>query len=171
MLLRINRFEDLDARRLMDVYCESNFENTDYFFPDLEDKNIAVRKVEEGFLGFLRDEFYARAGNVYWVLEDSGIWVSALRLNLVEAGLFYLEALETRTDCRRKGHAAELLNGVTASLKKDGPFRICDCVSKKNIPSIRVHEKCGFRIVSEKGFDYLSGEADDGDYGFEFCFP
>ena len=32
MLLRINRYEELDVRKLMDVYAESNFENTDYFF-------------------------------------------------------------------------------------------------------------------------------------------
>ena len=38
MLLRISRFDDLDERKLMDIYSESNFENTDYFFPDLEDK-------------------------------------------------------------------------------------------------------------------------------------
>ena len=31
MLLKLTRYEDVDERRLMDVYAESNFENTDYF--------------------------------------------------------------------------------------------------------------------------------------------
>ena len=44
MLRKITRYEDLDTRALMDVYAESNFENTDYFFPNDTDKAEAVRK-------------------------------------------------------------------------------------------------------------------------------
>lgn len=170
MLFRISRFDDLDERKLMDIYSESNFENTDYFFPDLEDKKEAVRKVEEGFLGFLKDEFFSQSGSVYWVLESDGVWVSALRLSRIEKGLYYLEALETRPDCRRQGHAACLLDGVIDELKQAGPFRICDCISKRNTASIRTHEKCGFSIVSEAGYDYLLNESDDHDYGLEYRF-
>lgn len=170
MLLRISRFDDLDERKLMDIYSESNFENTDYFFPDMRDKKEAVRKVEEGFLGFLKDEFFSQSGSEYWVLESDGVWVSALRLSRIEKGLFYLEALETRPDCRRQGHAARLLDGVIDELKKAGPFRICDCISKRNTASIKTHEKCGFSIVSEAGYDYLLNESDDHDYGLEYRF-
>ena len=84
----ITSYADLDGPRLMEVYAESNFENTDYFFPELEDKALAVRKVEEGFLTFLRDEFFAGPGPAYYVLEEAGTWVSALRLNEVEPGIF-----------------------------------------------------------------------------------
>ena len=168
MLLRISRFDDLDERKLMDIYSESNFENTDYFFPDMRDKKEAVRRVEEGFLGFLKDEFFSQSGSEYWVLESDGVWVSALRLSRIEKGLYYLEALETRPDCRRQGHAARLLDGVIDELKKAGPFRICDCISKRNTASIRTHEKCGFSIVSEAGYDYLLNESDDHDYGLEY---
>ena len=170
MLLRISRFDDLDERKLMDIYSESNFENTDYFFPDLEDKKEAVRKVEEGFLGFLKDEFFSQSGSEYWVLESDGVWVSALRQSRIEDGLYYLEALETRPDCRRQGHAVHLLDGVIDELKKAGPFRICDCISKRNTASIKTHQKCGFSIVSEAGYDYLLNESDDHDYGLEYRF-
>ena len=170
MLLRISRFDDLDERKLMDIYSESNFENTDYFFPDMRDKKEAVRNVEEGFLGFLKDEFFSQSGSEYWVLESDGVWVSALRLSRIEKGLYYLEALETRPDCRRQGHAARLLDGVIDELKKAGLFRICDCISKRNTASIRTHEKCGFSIVSEAGYDYLLNESDDHDYGLEYRF-
>ena len=170
MLLRISRFDDLDERKLMDIYSESNFENTDCFFPDMRDKKEAVRRVEEGFLGFLKDEFFSQSGSEYWVLESDGAWVSALRLSRIEKGLYYLEALETRPDCRRQGHAARLLDGVIDELKKAGPFRICDCISKRNTASIRTHEKCGFSIVSEAGYDYLLNESDDHDYGLEYRF-
>ena len=37
MLLRITRYCDLDGQDLMEVYSESNYENTDYFYPDETD--------------------------------------------------------------------------------------------------------------------------------------
>ncbi len=170
MLLRIMKYCDLDERKLMDVYSESNYENTNYFFPDEAEKNAAVRKVEAGFLDFLKNDFFNLTDAAYWILEIDGIWVSALRTCRVQKGLYYLEALETRPDHRRKGYGAILLSSVADSLKKDGPFRLCSCVSKRNIASLKTHEKCGFLIVSEKGYDYLNEEADDHDFGLEYCY-
>ena len=94
--------------------------------------------------------------------------VSALRLNELQPGLYYLEALETRPGYRRRGYAARLLQAVIAHLKDRGPVRICDCVSKGNEPSIRTHLVCGFSIVSEIGHDYLRNTDDPYDYGFEY---
>ena len=167
-LLRISRKCDIDERKLMDVYSESNYENTDYFYPDEEDKGLAVQKVEAGFLNFLEKEFFDLKEATYWVLEKNGVWVSALRTSKIRDGLYFLEALETRPDDREKGYGSLLLAGVLGEMKKDGPFRLCDCVSKKNVASLRTHEKCGFRIVSDAGYDYLQEEADEYDYGLEF---
>ncbi len=170
MLHIIQSYADLDGPRLMKVYAESNRENTDYFFPDIEDKDLATRKVEEGFLQFLQQEFFAGPGPAYYVLEEAGEWVSALRLNEIEPGLYYLEALETRPERRRKGCAARLLTEVIDHLKRKGPFRLCDCVSKRNEASIQTHLACGFQIVSEAGHDYLQNEDDEGDFGFAFFY-
>ena len=170
MLLRISRFDDLDERKLMDIYSESNFENTDYFYPDEADKTIAVRKVEEGFMDFLKNDFFRNAGASYWILDENGGWVSALRISRIKADLYFLEALETRPDQRGKGYASLLLSSVVETLKNDGPFRLCDCVSKKNTASLKTHEKCGFQVVSEAGYDYLQEEADDHDYGLEYHY-
>ena len=166
----ITSYADLDGPRLMEVYAESNLENTDCFFPDIEDKALAVKKVEEGFLTFLRDEFFMGPGPAYCVLEAAGEWVSALRLNEVEPGLYYLEALETRPGYRRQGYAARLLREVTEHLKAKGFFRICDCVDKQNEPSVRTHLACGFTIVSEAGHDYLRNTDDPYDYSFEYRY-
>lgn len=164
----ITAYADLDGPRLMAVYAESNRENTDYFFPDMADKALAVQKVEEGFLTFLRDEFFAGPGPAYYILEEAGEWVSALRLNGVQSGLYYLEALETRPGYRRQGYAGRLLREVIEQLKQKGPFRLCDCVDKKNEPSVRTHLACGFSIASEIGHDYLQNTDDPYDYGFEY---
>lgn len=167
-VLRITDFADLDTYRLMQVYYESNLENTDYFYPDELDKDVAVAKVESGFIAFLENEFFNMPNATYWVLESDGIWLSALRTVRVQDGTYYLEALETRPDSRQKGYGSNLLLSVLQTMKKQGPFKICDCVSKKNIASLKTHEKCGFKIVSDKGYNYLYGETDEHDFGLEF---
>lgn len=170
MLIRITQYDDLDQRKLMDVYSESNYENTDYFFPDEPDKEKAARQVEAGFLDFLKNDFFSKPEAAIWVYEENGTWLSALRTCKVR-DVYYLEALETHPDQRKKGYGALLLSAVVDAMKKEGPFRLCDCVSKKNLPSLKTHEKCGFRIVSEEGYDYLLEETDDRDFGFEYCYP
>ena len=172
MLRRITEYSGLDAGKLMDIYSESNEENTEYFFPEETDKAKAVRRVEEGFLDFLKNEFFSQDGAAVWVLEEDGAWLSALRTCKVgDDPLYYLEALETRPDERKKGYGARLLSGVVDALKKEGPFRLYACVSKKNTASLKTHGKCGFRIVSEAGYDYLMEEANDHDYGLEYRWP
>ena len=168
MLLKITRYEDLDGRKLMDVYAESNFENTDYFFPDIKDKEEAVKKVEAGFVDYLKKEFFTQEGSAYWILEEDGVWVSALRTTRFRPDACYLEALETKPDCRKRGYAVRLLTEVLTVLKADGPFVMYDCVGKRNTASLKTHEKCGFQIVSEPGYDYLQEEPDEHTYGLEY---
>ena len=170
MLHRIDRFSDLYAGKLMEIYAESNLENTDYFYPELTDKAEAVKKVEEGFLNYLEQDFFQGPGPSYWVLEVDGRWVSALRLNEIKPRFFYLEALETRPDARRMGFGARLLRELIAALQMQGGFTICDCVGKRNEASLRTHLKCGFEIVSQEGWDYLSGEASERTYGMRYRF-
>ena len=171
MLLRVTEYQNLDERKLMDIYAESNYENTNYFYPDETDKSIAIQKVEAGFLGFLKNDFFKQDAATCWVLVKNGDWLSALRTCRIQTGLYYLEALETHPDHREKGYASHLLSSVLDTLKKEGSFRLCDCISKKNTASLKAHEKCGFRIVSEEGFDYLREEADDHDFGLEYSYP
>ena len=170
MLLQLHTIEAADQRRLMDIYAESNLENTDYFYPNLTDKEEAVRKVEHDFLRYLETDFLASVENALLVWVEQGIWASALRLYRVCEGLYYIEALETRPDCRRRGYASRLLRETVELLKKDGPFRLCDNVDKRNEASLATHNACGFTVVSENGYDYLQDETDDGSYGMEFRF-
>lgn len=164
MLIRLESFKDVDREKLMGVYAQSNGENAEIMYPD-EDRAAAVKKVEDGFMDFLRDGFYLREGNVYYVLEEDGEWKSALRLSLIEPGFYYLEALETRPDCRRQGYAAKLINAVLAELKGQGSFIMRDCVSKTNTASLATHKKCGFVIDAEDGYDYLNGGVNERHYG------
>ena len=170
MLHKIVSFEEIDGRKLMDLYQEGNVENIEYFYPEMENKTLALQKCEENFLEFVRTDFFQREGSEYWILEEDGVWVSALRLNKIDSGHYYIEALETHPEFRRKGYASCLLSGVIADLKKRGPFRLSDCVGKKNEASIQTHKKCGFEIVSEAAMDYLNHETSDRQYGMEYSF-
>lgn len=55
-------------------------------------------------------------------------------------------------------------------MKKQGAFRICDCVGKKNTASLKTHEKCGFSVVSDSGYNYLLDENDDRDFSMEYSY-
>lgn len=170
MVLQATDYSQIDQRQLMDIYSEGNLENTEYFYPEVEDKAAALQKVEAGFLKFLQDDFFAAAGNAYWIFTEGGKYISALRTSTIRPGLYYVEALETRPDCRRQGYAAKLLSAVIDALKENGSYCLCDCVRKKNTASLETHQKCGFQIVSEEGFDYLSNESNPLDYGLEFRY-
>lgn len=170
MLLKITSYSELDSRTLMDIYSESNFENTDYFYPDETDKNAAVAMVETGFLSFLENEFFKLGKATYWVFEENGVWLSALRTCEIKDGLYWLEALETKPDCRQKGYGFKLLSAVLDAMKADGEFCLCDCVAKNNTASLKTHEKCGFKIVSDNGYDYLLKESDSRDFGLEYRY-
>lgn len=168
MLLKITSCADLDSRKLMDIYSESNTENAEDFYPEETDRAVALRKAEDGYLSFLKDEFFKWAKATYWIWDEAGLWVSAVRICEIRDGLYYLEALETHPAQRKKGYGSRLLSSVLSAMKEDGPFRLCDCVSKKNVASLKTHEKCGFRIVSENGYNYLYDETDEHDFGLEY---
>ena len=57
MLIIIKKYDELNERKLMDVYSESNYENVEYFYPDEKDIVSGIKKVEQGFLEFLKKDF------------------------------------------------------------------------------------------------------------------
>ena len=81
---------------------------------------------------------------------------------------YFLEALETHPEYRRKGFAVQLLTEVVDLMKKQGAFTIRSCVDKKNISSLLTHKKAGFTVYSEEGYDYLQEETDDASYGLQY---
>lgn len=169
MMIKISRYDAIDEKKLMAIYAESNLENTDYFYPEITDKAKALKKVERSFCDYIKTEFLD-GKNLYFVWETGGVWVSALRLYCIEENFYYLEALETAPDFRKKGYAAQLLIAVANEMKANGHFKICACVGKNNVASLHTHKKCGFHIVSECGYDYLQKETDEHSYGLEYSF-
>ena len=139
----------------------------------MAEATVQMRGIRKQFPSCLASDnvdFTAYRGEIHALLGENGVWISALRTCLTQPGIYYLEALETRPSHRAKGYASRLLIDVLETMKKDGSFRLCDCVDKKNIASLKTHKKCGFQIVMEDGYDYLNMTVDGRDYGLEYRY-
>ena len=150
MLLLATKLQELNFSQLMAVYEDGNRENGELFFPDLSEGQQMIR-AEQSFYEYLREGFFSVPGAVYALWVEDGNYVSALRLEPYEDGLL-LEALETAPTQRRKGYAEQLMRAVQAQF----PEKIYSHVSKRNVASLAVHEKCGFRQVLDYA-KYIDG--------------
>ena len=151
MLQWYRSVKELDFRRLMSVYEEGNLENAADRYPHLPQLQGLVQ-AEQDFYQYLREIFFPTEGAVYAVWEESGVYVSALRLEPYRDGLL-LSALETAPCYRRQGYAKKL---VTAVLDQLPDKSIYSHVSKRNAPSLRTHEACGFQRILDHAV-YLDG--------------
>ena len=123
---------------------------TIHYTDEPEDRQIAL--AEQDFYQYLKDCFFPTFGAVYAVWMEENEYISALRLEPYKDG-FLLEALETAPKHRRKGYAVKLIRAVLAQMPDQ---RIYSHVSKRNVPSLAVHEKCGFRKISDSAI-YIDG--------------
>ena len=139
MLYVANKLSELKFSSLMEIYVEGNLENAREFWPDLPE-GLQLLRAEQEFHQYLQECFFTVPGAVYCIWMESGRYVSALRLEPYQDGLL-LEALETAPEHRRQGYARALVREVLARFGKE---KIYSHVSKKNIPSLRTHESCGF---------------------------
>lgn len=155
MLILAKKMGDISFGRLMEVYRESCRENGAEFWPrETSERQIAL--AEQDFYDYLAGSFFRTEGAVYAIWEESGQYVSALRLEPYRDGLL-LEALETATEFRRRGHAKELIEAV---LGRYAGTRIYSHVGKRNVPSLKTHEACGFRRILEYAV-YIDGSVND----------
>ena len=151
MLLVFDKLKDLSFSQLMAVYEEGNKENGEEFWPDMEESQRLLR-AEQEFYQYLRQVFFPTENARYYVWEEGGCYVSALRLEPYRDGLL-LEALETAPGERRKGYAGKLIKAVQEACPNT---KIYSHVSKRNLASLRTHETCGFRRIAENAI-YADG--------------
>lgn len=151
MLLLAHSLRDFSFSKLMEVYIEGNLENAEEFYPDLPDGQ-KLMQAEQDFYQYLHEVFFCMPSAVYAVWEEQGRYLSALRLEPYRDGLL-LEALETEPSSRRQGYAEQLICAVQNHFRDQ---KMYSHVGKKNLPSLRVHEKCGFRRISEHAV-YIDG--------------
>ena len=156
MLILAHSLRDLQFGALMEVYADSNEEKASDW-PNLP-RGYALTLAEQDFCQYLQEVFFHTDGALYAVWEEEGCYVSALRLEPYRDGLL-LEALETRPDQRGKGYAQTLIREMQRYLAQQGPVKLYSHIEKRNSASRSVHEKCGFRVVSDHAV-YINGSVD-----------
>lgn len=156
MLRIFTAARDLRFGELMEVYADSNLEKAEDW-PNLP-KGFALQLAEQDFRQYLLDVFFKTPGAVLAVWEHQGKYVCALRLEPYRDGLL-LEGLETAPDRRKMGYAVALVRAMQAHLAEQDSVKLYSHVAKKNLPSRKTHEKCGFREISDSAV-YINGSVD-----------
>lgn len=170
MLIEIKELSDRDAISLMAVYKESNKKNISYFFPEIQDEKQGLNMIEEEYTKWLRDDFLKSKNTFCYVWIENDLWVSSLRLHCIDSKIYFIEALETHPEYRKKGYAEKLINGIIDRLKENGDFEIHSYTSITNIASQKTHKRCGFLILDEKPFDYINREYVENSVGFLYKY-
>ena len=150
MLKVIRSMAELPFGRLMEIYVQSNRETGKQWPNECPERQIAL--AEEAFYGYLRQCFFTRPGSLYFIWEEQGQAVCALRCESYADGML-LTALETEPTSRGKGYATQLLNGVLGYLEKG---KVYVHIRQDNTASQTVHERCGF-VKVKSGARMLDG--------------
>ena len=161
MIIIANSLSELSFSKLMEVYMEGNLEKAREEHRSLSEY-AGLQLAEQDFYQYLRECFFTMPGARYAILEENGSYCSAVRWEPFMDGVL-ISALETAPSERRKGHAEKLLREVL--LRFD--TKVYSHVIKKNMPSLAVHRKCGFRIISDRA-RYLDGSVNARAY--TLCF-
>lgn len=139
-------------RMIHSVYPEASYEIAKDKHPKMQDLSEAIREEEQYFVEKFLGKFMSKNENTYYVWEVDGEWVSALRLTKLD-GYYFMEALETAPEHRKKGYASELIKAVIQKFEEVGPTVIRSNVRKTNAASLATHQKCGFVIEGENGIE------------------
>lgn len=169
MLLKFEKMSKEDMYRMVhSVYIEASYENAKEKYPESEDLTEAMKQEEIYFVEKFLGKFMSKNKNSYYVLEENGVWVSALRLTKLD-GYYFMEALETAPAYRKKGYAEKLISEVIMHLGEGAVIR--SNVRKTNIASLAIHKKCGFVIEQENGINPLLDTKYDDKYGMLMRAP
>lgn len=142
MLVIVRSMKELSFGKLMEVYIEGNRNTAAECYSYLPAGQGLIR-AEQDFYNYLRAGFFQTPGAVYCIWQEGNSYVSALRLEPYRDGML-LAALETAPECRNQGYAASLIQSVQSWLNGQGSVRIYSHISNDNVPSVAVHERCGF---------------------------
>ena len=140
MLNIVTHIDEGVITQLQAVYSESMNDLKVNFSNDLE--------MHTAYATFLKD-FIKNPKQIILVEEVNGVWVSALRAIETIETHWFLEAVETKPEERRKGYGKELLQHAIDYLKRNGMKELSCTISKNNFKSQALHRKCGFLPTNE----------------------
>lgn len=144
MLLQVTTVDNNSLEQLFSVYEES--------MKDLQSRYASLEDMKASYADFL-NEFLSIPNQYVLVEAAEGQWVSGLRAIETESGCWFLEAVETMPEERRKGHGRRLLLHTLDFLKSRGMQQAFCQISKNNIESQQLHTSCGFIPTEDPSID------------------
>ena len=115
----------LDVSKLMETYSITGY-------------GRAVSEFYEDLLNF-----FSQPGAIYALWEEESTYRCCLRVEPYKDGVL-ITGIETVPQMRNKGYATKLLSAVVEEMLQSGVTVLYSHVDKGNIPSRKLHEKCGF---------------------------
>ena len=152
MLSLVAQIDENAVRQLLSLYSESMNEMKKHFASDAE--------MRGAYASFLRD-FVKNPKQLILVEVSDDDWVSALRAIETTEGHWFLEAVETKPEKRKKGFGKDLLCHTIDYLKNIGMRELTCTISRNNFNSQALHGKCGFIPTNEPPLNCW-GELEEG---------
>lgn len=140
----IRSMAELPFGALMEIYTQSNRKRGQQWPQETAERRLAL--AEQEVYGYLRQCFFTRPGSRYFIWEEQGRAVCALRCETYGDGVL-LTALETAPDCRGRGYAKALLSAVLEHL---GKGKVYVHIRLDNQASVAVHRRCGFQKLKSR---------------------
>lgn len=158
MLTVVKQVDEETIDRFFSVYSES--------MEDLKRNYSSIAEMKSAYAAFLSD-FIADPKQLVLVEKTDSIWVSGLRAVETKPGHWFLEAVETKPEERKKGYGKNLLLHTIQYLQSIGMMELSCTISKRNMGSQVLHKKCGFVPTSEPPINPW-GQREEGTILFRF---
>jgi RimJ/RimL family protein N-acetyltransferase len=139
---------------LMEIYAESIAAAARERWPGLSEME-GLYRAEMDFYQYLRQDFFTQGDSFYVVAFRQKTPVAAARMERWRSG-WLLEGLETHPAFRGQGYGTQVLSAAVAQVAEP----VYAHVRRENAPSLRVHEKGGFRVAEDTAMvdgSYLPG--------------
>lgn len=154
MLKIVKSIYELNTEQFLAVYDESLRKSEQELYREYS----AVQQLklgEDDLVAYLRDDFFRQrdAFCAFWIVD--GVYTSGLRVEPYRDGVL-LHALETAPAARKMGYAFSLVSAVSGYLRQEKCIAVYSHIHKRNLPSLRLHKKCGFHQVSDTAV-YIDG--------------
>ena len=158
MINIVTQIDENAISRLLSVYSES-MDDLKINFTNDDEMHLA-------YASFLRD-FVKDPKQLIVVETFHDDWVSALRAIEATEGHWFLEAVETKPDERKKGFGKNLLCHTINHLKKHGMKELTCTIGKNNYKLQALHRKCGFIPTNDPPINCW-GELEEGTILYRF---
>ena len=158
MLYVVKEINNETVERLFSIYSES--------MDDLKLNFADDNEMRASYTSFLKD-FIGNPKQLVIVEKNGDQWVSALRAIETTSGCWFIEAVETKPDERKKGYGKALIYNTIDYLSKIGMKEITCTIAQNNFKSQELHKKCGFLPTNEPPINPW-GEFEKGTVLFRF---